>query len=96
MSEQTFSWDSATLPVPASTSAVMAQQWTELGQPGTWWTGEQRIAIAEAARAAKRELPTPDSSAITKTAQEAAVQVGAAASDPVSYTHLTLPTIYSV
>lgn len=79
-----FSWDESQLPVPTATKTVLTKQWHELGAPGTWWTGEQRIAIAAVARAARRGGEGPgDAGSIDEVTQEAAAQVGAAAGDLV-------------
>ena len=43
-------WSDAPTPVPAELREAQAQAWTELAAAGSWWTGSQRIAIAEVAR----------------------------------------------
>ncbi len=59
----------------------MAQQWQGLTEPGSWWTGEQRITIAHVGRAAKRGLNAPHTEAINETSQAAAAQVAVGAGD---------------
>jgi hypothetical protein len=39
--------------------AAFEQTWDGLGRPGTWWTGAQRMAIAEASRSAMDDGPRP-------------------------------------
>ncbi len=39
--------------------AAFEQAWDGLGGPGTWWTGAQRMAIAEASRTAMADGPRP-------------------------------------
>jgi hypothetical protein len=48
---------SAGLEVSAAVAAVVGEQWAAFGEPGTWWTGSERVAIAEVARAARRQMP---------------------------------------
>lgn len=44
--------------------SAFEQIWEGLGRPGTWWTGAQRRAIAEAARSAIADGPRPIGAAI--------------------------------
>lgn len=48
-------FDYAGLPfaVPDTMRAAHLRAWQRLGAPGTWWTGAERVAIAEQARAAR-------------------------------------------
>lgn len=50
-------WGRAQVPVSAELTAAQQQAWHDLSGPGTWWTGVERVAIAEVARAA---LADPD------------------------------------
>ena len=52
----TFEAASFPVPVPAHQLAAFADAWHWLGQPGTAWTGVEKLAIAEAAR---RATPRP-------------------------------------
>lgn len=70
-----FAFTPPALSVPTPTSTVMAEQWTELGRPGTWWTGEQRVAIASTARANRRGLTIPETETINDTTRRAAALV---------------------
>ncbi len=79
--QQPFSWANTNVPVPSATVAVVAEQWQALAVPGSWWTGEQRVGIAEAGRAAKRGLIAPQSETINQAARAAAAQVAAGAGD---------------
>ena len=42
--------------------AGMQRDWTRLSQTGTWWSGADRVAIAEQARAASAGLGAPSTS----------------------------------
>lgn len=45
------------LPIRAELASVLDEAWRRLAGPGTWWTGEERVAIAgEVRRAATCEL----------------------------------------
>jgi len=76
-----FQWSSEFLPLPERAIEQFRRQWHLLAEPGTWWSGPERVAIADASRAAQRgELPapSPDRSDFVGTV---AAKVGAAASD---------------
>lgn len=75
------------LPMPERTRAVLTHQWQQLAQPGTWWTAQQRIDIAKAGRAARRDLPEPGEGSITDVARRAATLV---ATDAGSITEATV------
>ncbi len=47
-----FDYGHAGLPVPEALAAAHRAFWERLAGPGTWWTGAERVAIAEAAREA--------------------------------------------
>jgi hypothetical protein len=47
-------------PVRPELLAAFERVWSELGRPGTWWTGDQRVAIAAAARRAFQGDDTAD------------------------------------
>ena len=51
----------ADVPQPIRSDLRVAHQgvWTWLGQPGPWWTGAERVAIARVARAARSERSEP-------------------------------------
>ena len=48
----TLSYASAPVSVREDLRAAQARAWNALGRPGNWWTGAERIAIAEATRTA--------------------------------------------
>jgi hypothetical protein len=48
------SYAGATIPVRDDLVAAHDRAWARLASPGTWWTGVERVAIAEAVRAAAR------------------------------------------
>ncbi len=54
-----FSQDSFSHLVDEQILASFEQTWDGLGRPGTWWTGAQRVAIAEASRLAMGDGPRP-------------------------------------
>lgn len=43
----------ASLPVNGLLVEMLVGEWRRFGQPGTWWTGAERVAIAAEARAAR-------------------------------------------
>ena len=45
--------DSDKMPIRQDILGAIDRAWARLGRPGTWWTGEERVAIAAEARAAK-------------------------------------------
>ncbi len=47
-----FSYAGAALPVREDLPATHRQAWRRLAQPGTWWTGRERVAIATEVRQA--------------------------------------------
>lgn len=48
----TFAFGDAALPVPDEVRAEFRREWQRLGQPGTWLSEEERVAVAREARAA--------------------------------------------
>ena len=42
----------ARIPIRAALAGAIEKAWARLAQPGTWWSGEDRIAIAAEARQA--------------------------------------------
>lgn len=47
-----ISYDAALVPVRSDIGAVHCLAWQHLGEPGSWWTGSQRVSIALAVREA--------------------------------------------
>ena len=47
-----ISYAAATVPVRADLTAAHEHLWQNLAEPGTWWTGAERVAIAADVRAA--------------------------------------------
>ncbi len=45
-----FDYDASTIPVRAEISAAHRRAWRHLAGPGTWWTGEERVALAAEVR----------------------------------------------
>lgn len=76
---QLFAPTAQHLAMPEGTRVVLAHQWEQLAQAGTWWSGEQRVDIASVGRAASRGLPEPDASSISDVARRAATAVATAA-----------------
>ena len=48
-----FEVSDAVLPVNADVRAALGREWARLAAPGTWFTGQERVAIAGEARAAR-------------------------------------------
>ena len=64
----TFTYADAPAPVPPGMVQSHRAVWERMAKPGSWWSGEQRVAIAAQARAARaarndppwlRKLPDP-------------------------------------
>ncbi len=49
-----FSYADAPVPVREDIPATHQRAWRRLAEPGTWWTGRERLAIAAEVRQAKR------------------------------------------
>jgi hypothetical protein len=47
-------YDDARVPVRADLGEAQTRAWRRLAEPGAWWTGAERVAIAAEARAAMR------------------------------------------
>ena len=87
-----MNFDDSRFPVPVREDIVTAlrRSWADIGRPGTWWTGPERVAIAALARAERIQRNEPPWSrnrgepgtALPEKAIEAARKIGA---DP---THL--------
>ncbi|MEM9464192.1 MAG: hypothetical protein AAGA90_02410 [Actinomycetota bacterium] len=63
----------------ADFDALAARQFDELGDPGVWWTGAQKTAIAATARAAIADTPGPGG--LTPVSEEATRRI---ATDAIS------------
>lgn len=75
-----FAYEHSPHPVRPEITQAHRAFWDHLADPGSWWTGEQRVAIAAEARSARplrtkppwlRELPTPEDGVIPALATEA-------------------------
>lgn len=64
------SWD-----VPADLQGLLTDAWSHLATPGSGWTGEQRIAIAEVSRAARAGSPTHAVAVLPDAAVDAATLI---------------------
>ncbi len=93
MSFDTMSFDAGRFPVPVreDMATALRRSWADIGRPGTWWTGPERVAIAALARAERlqrneppwnRNRSQPLRAPLPEKAVEAARKIGA---DP---THL--------
>ncbi len=69
--------DADDLPIRPKLTAALERTWTEIGQPGAYWTGTERVAILLAARAAVAGDPAPGSS-LPQAARDAAARIAAA------------------
>ncbi len=87
-----MNFDGSRFPVPVREDIVTAlrRSWADIGRPGTWWTGPERVAIAALGRAERIQRNEPPwsrgrdepSASLPEKAIEAARKIGA---DP---THL--------
>ena len=66
-----FSLSTAVLPVPPSIEAMGEATWAGVAQPGSWWTGEERVAIATMARAARLGADARDTDGLPDRAVDA-------------------------
>lgn len=62
--------------MPSTALAVFRREWSELGRPGTWWDGAQRVDIARVARAAWGGRGVDEETALPAVVAEAAATVG--------------------
>lgn len=67
-----FEFTNSPIPIRTDLTDAFRHVWNRLGAPGTWWTGEQRVALAAVARAAYVDRPTPDDASLTEPARSAA------------------------
>lgn len=82
-----MSFDSSRFPVPVreDLTTALSKSWADIGRPGTWWTGPERVAIAALARAERIQRNEPPWSRnrgepgapLPKKAIEAARKIGA-------------------
>ena len=54
MTDVQWSFADAGLSIRTDITRTLREIWPRLGQPGTWWTGAERLAIAAETRAAER------------------------------------------
>ncbi len=73
-------YDSADLPIRDDLADAHQQAWRELAEPGTWWTGAERVAIAASGRNAciRAGLNEGDAATLPATLSDAAVEVAEA------------------
>jgi hypothetical protein len=70
-----FEFEDSPFVVPGDFAAVCRRTWEHVAAPGTWWSGPDRIAIAEAARAS-RAGSSIGRSDLPEAAAEVAVMIG--------------------
>lgn len=71
-----FSFADAAFEIPEVFVEVSRRTWIQVASPGTWWSGPERVAIAEAARAARiRKRTSADE--LPKAAVDVATMIGA-------------------
>lgn len=56
-----FNFSTAPLPVRPDLSSAFTAVWESMASPGTWWNGEERVAIARTARAEYQGEESSDS-----------------------------------
>jgi hypothetical protein len=67
--QMTLSYETSTIPIRDDLVAAHQRAWRRLAQPGTWWTGPQRVAIAaETRQAATCKLCRERQTAVTPNA----------------------------
>lgn len=67
--EDDLSYEASTIPIRDDLVTAHQRAWRRLAQPGTWWTGAQRVAIAaETRQALTCELCQQCQTALTPTA----------------------------
>lgn len=81
-------FDGAVVPIPETMGKTCDEEWQRLAEPGTWWTGAERVAIArEARRAAECKLCAKRKEAVSPYAvpetHEASAELSAAAVDAI-------------
>lgn len=82
-----MSFDAGRFPVPVreDMATALRRSWEDIGSPGTWWTGPERVAIAALARAERIQRNEPPwsrdrgepSEPLPEKAVEAARKIGA-------------------
>lgn len=55
-----FDFAASEYPVRPAIGAAMVRDWARLASPGTWWRGDERVAIAAEARAVLFDDPAAD------------------------------------
>lgn len=55
-----FALDQSVVPVGSEVRDLFTRTWRQIAAPGTWWTGPERIAIAQLARNHRRGNATRD------------------------------------
>ncbi len=73
------------VPVREDMATALRRSWADIGRPGTWWTGPERVAIAALARAERIQRNEPPwnrdrgepSTSLPEKAVEAARKIGA-------------------
>lgn len=81
-------FDGAVVPIPETMERTCGEEWRLLAEPGTWWTGAERVAIArEVRRAAGCKLCAKRKKAVSPYAvpemHEASAELSAAAVDAI-------------
>ena len=67
-----FDFTTSPLPVGDDRAEAFRHVWHRLAAPGTWWTGDERVAIACVARAAYAAGESTETAALPAAAKEAA------------------------
>jgi alkylhydroperoxidase family enzyme len=71
-----FDFDQSEVPIRENLADAFRHVWGHLSTAGTWWSGPERVAIAEIARAAYQDQPIPEGDLLPVPAREAAALVG--------------------
>ena len=65
------SHEATDLQIRSDLTAAHAQVWEKLTAPGTWWSGSERLAVAEVVRSASKSGRLPNDSPISSALQDA-------------------------
>jgi hypothetical protein len=71
-----FDFSGAPLPIRADLAVAFREVWRRLAEPGTWWTGTERVELAQVARNAYGDLPLPEGLSLAGPAIDAAALLG--------------------
>ena len=71
-----FDFSGNPLPVRDNLAVAFRDVWQRLAEPGTWWTGRERVELAQLARNAYEDRPLPEGLSLPTAAIAAAALLG--------------------